>query len=355
MAAAMEDVIMTQSTKLMLRSKIRQPPPFFSHLFLMGTGTWLTLGDRDTKDTKSQANNENINVSLVAALMLTIATAHMFAIDEFDWQGLEERWGKRPAGRMHEVTLALSFVFVTCSVLAMLGSVTMLIVNGELGTEMEASRFAQLMGLRQSMGYQYLMLSLILVGVICIAHSVMFSLDQLATWIWLGPFVILASTMVLGSIVPAMDALYNVKHAAHTAPPTNLDARDLLHYVKRFSDQFGVGMLSEDSLVDFISFARDIDHSNDAHQGRRGSFATRKGMPPSLSPATLLLLQRIVSETLERYVNNQMGSSDVQHLLDSINPASGSTAEPGDASNSNTHNSGGPRADDHQVVSATTS
>jgi hypothetical protein len=65
---------LTMSNKLVRTADIKKPPPFIAHLFLMGTGKWLKLGDADSGDVKAQAGNEQVNVSLVAALMFTVTT-----------------------------------------------------------------------------------------------------------------------------------------------------------------------------------------------------------------------------------------------------------------------------------------
>jgi hypothetical protein len=55
----------------------------FIDLFLIGTGKWLKLGDAYIEDVKTQAGNEQGNVSLVAALMFTVL-GHIYMLAVLD-------------------------------------------------------------------------------------------------------------------------------------------------------------------------------------------------------------------------------------------------------------------------------
>ena len=83
--AAGAKLALTMSSRLIHPDDIKKPPAFFSHLYLMGAGAWLKLGDNDSDDVKNQAGNEQVNVSLVAALLFTVTTAYLFNIDQLDW------------------------------------------------------------------------------------------------------------------------------------------------------------------------------------------------------------------------------------------------------------------------------
>jgi hypothetical protein len=165
----------------------------------------------------------------------------------------------------------------------------------------EASRFQQIMGLQQSLGFQLLMLSGVLVGLMCILHVVIFSLNNLATFVMVPVFALTVVVVVFFSFMPAIDALYRIKFAVHTNRPTTLSVEQLAPYVSSFCNEFGVGMLTESSLVDYIAGTRDNDPN-----ARRDSFQSREGLSSVLSPATTTLLRAIVHDLQKRYVDDQM-------------------------------------------------
>jgi hypothetical protein len=165
----------------------------------------------------------------------------------------------------------------------------------------EASRFQQIMGLQQSLGFQLLMLSGVLVGLMCALHVVIFSLNNLATFVMAPVFALITSVVLFFSFMPAIDALYHIKFAVHTNRPTTLSVEQLGPYVSSFCNEFGASMLTESSLVDYIAATRDTDPS-----ARRDSFQSREGLSSVLSPATKLLLRAIVELVQKRYVDDQM-------------------------------------------------
>ncbi|KAJ1622983.1 hypothetical protein T492DRAFT_845868 [Pavlovales sp. CCMP2436] len=210
---------------------------------MMGTGKWLKLGDKDSGDVKAQAGNEQVNVSLVAALMFTVTTSYLFNVDQGDWAFAEEKWrGVRGAGIWHELQLVISFTASLTTILSTLTSVVILMVSGELANNE----------------------------------------------VWRGyPACINA--------VSALTALLLRSHHPHLHPHCRATAARAA-YVESLCNEFGVGMLTAESLMDYIAGTRDKDPSAKA----------RDGMSSVLSPATTLLLSAIVHKTMQCYVDDQM-------------------------------------------------
>lgn len=298
---------LTMSSRFIHPGYIKKPPSFFAHLYLMGAGAWLKLGDSDSDDVKSQAGNEQVNVSLVAALLFTVTTAYLFNIDQLDWAFAEDKWGAYGASTWHEFQLLVSFMASALNVLATLSSVVVLMINGELANNEEAAHFQDVMGLRQSMGFQLLMLSASLVGVLCVVHLIIFSYNNIATWIMIPLFSFFVWATLLNSFVPAIDALYKIKYAVHTTKPSVISIEQLGEYVERFCKEYGIDMLTQESVLNYIAVTREQDASVAA--GQRGAYQGQRGMPTSLSPVSRLLLKTVVEKTMQRYVESQMKKS----------------------------------------------
>jgi hypothetical protein len=299
---------LTLSNKIIRSDDIQKPPNFWAHLLLMGMGKWLKLGDADSSDgdVKAQVNNEQVNISLVAALLFTVTTSYVFAIDEFNWAHVEAKWGAQTATIFHEFQLIIAFISSVTNVLATIVSVVILMIYGELDN-VEAGHFQQLMGLRQSVGFQFLMLSASLTGVMIIIHSVIFAIEgAITTAILLALFGLCAYVAVVHTMVPAMDVLYRIKFASQTSRPTTLPAAELAGHVRQYCAEFGVGVLSEQALLRYIAIARDRVQRQASPADRRASFKQRDGMTTVLSPASRLLLKTLIEGALQRYVDAKM-------------------------------------------------
>jgi hypothetical protein len=230
-----------------------------------------------------------VNVSLVGALLFTVSTSNLFGIDGYDWAFVEEKWGAATADLLHELQLVVAHTTSATNVIAALSSVVILMVNGELSSQEEFASFQALMGLRQSIGFQLLITSSMLTGILCVTHCVIFSYNNLASLIALPLFGLTTSVALFGSFCPAIDALYKVKYHTHTQKPVNVPVKALGAYIARFCAEYGLEHLTESAVLDLIAKSD-----------------TSSKMASILSSATHELLAAMVARTCAGYIDAQM-------------------------------------------------
>jgi hypothetical protein len=242
----------------------------------------------------------------VAALLFTVTTSYIFAIDEFNWPAVEARWGAQVSSILHDVQLGISFVACLFNILSTIVSVVILMIYGELDSG-EASHFQQLMGLRQSVGFQLLMLSAPMTGLMIIIHGIIFSTAITTTFsVLMAIFGVCVYVTLFQTMMPAMDTLYHIKFASQTSRPTTLSGAELSLHVQCFCAEFGVALLSESAVLRYIALSRDSAARSASAAERSASFTQRVGLSTVLSPGSRKLLSALIEKALQGYVDANM-------------------------------------------------
>lgn len=294
--------------------RVVTPPQ--SRLWVLATmflGSWLKLGDDDESDVKAQISSEMVNISLISALIFTVAADFFFNVDGFDWDGIEERWGEFMARVLHDVLLTVSFASCCSTIVSTFACVLIMVVNGEFAGSEEAEVFQRMMGLRLSYGFQTLCAGIFLL-------AFFFSLTAVAlsdTWWAVGlvfAFLLLNGVSLVYVITYAVHMLYKIKHAFQTGKAVQLSAVEVQTYAGQYLALVGSPhQLSAANLASFIRMQ--LLRRDD------GGDRSARETPVVLSGLSAALIERVVHDKLQEHVDAQMRS--VESIQLSIVPPLG--------------------------------
>lgn len=136
--------------------------PSFRLLSRMWTGDFMTLGDADNFDMRSEIVNECNTVALGSALISTVMLANMVAMPEFNIVDdlVANSWGTDVAWFFYRSWQPIHLSLITMQVMAMVYCIFVLIALGELTGDMEVRSFSIRIGAKLSGGFVLFLVSL---------------------------------------------------------------------------------------------------------------------------------------------------------------------------------------------------
>jgi hypothetical protein len=191
-------------------------PTFCTVSYNMMYGKWLSLGNGDlySECTKESIVNEQTNVAVTAALLLTIEFAFFFMIPSLDFNVLLDNFdysgGSIAAKWFNDATYAISIFYITVTCLSMVYCMMMLLVLGEMNQE-ELRDYVRIMGTKINQGFL-----LFFVGLTSLALHVGATVF-LGTKTWGGRMFALCfcgipvGIIIMGTYTPMILNLYKVK------------------------------------------------------------------------------------------------------------------------------------------------
>lgn len=189
-------------------------------------GKWLFLGDYDKAHSgRESIVNEQNNVALISALVLTMQFSFFMAIEGYDWKKVAENIGLTPTADAVEWIKALNYSMSLFSIVttfcSMVFAAIMLLIFGELTGESEFTDYVKDVGAKVSGGF-----GLYMCGMCTFAlHGTVFALLNLPNW---GPRVVVAAfcgipvgiivdSIVMTLLAPSVHSLYKIKLTRQTA------------------------------------------------------------------------------------------------------------------------------------------
>lgn len=262
-------------------------------------GKWLALGDSDiySECTKESIVNEQTNVAITAALLLTIDFSFFFLVPDMNFDGMLSSFGYSggsiAAEWFNDATYAISIFYITITCLSMVYCMMMLLVLGEMNKE-ELRDYVRLMGTKMNQGFL-----LFFIGLTSLALHVGATVF-LGTKTWGGRMFALCfcgipvGFVVMMSLTPMIHNLYKVKlERAKLGPadhgPCALDAAELRQQLAEFLKVINPELLSAEN------FSQWVKEQN----------ARRRGFSACLASLTQKRLDRIVEEHHEERLREE--------------------------------------------------
>lgn len=241
-------------------------PSFCNLSFTAVHGHWLRLGDFNVSKERNVDNflNEQNNVALISALMLTVQMALLFVLQaDYPWEdaaqymGVAEADVQAVADTLNDFYFALVLFSITFTACAMVLATLQLLVHGELDGRQEFELYQEMMGPKIHGGFK-----LFFVGMLSFA----FALGSLVFFFcrsWEGKFAALAACGVPVAYIstvhltPSIYTLYRTKHARMVLPqehqgPIVLSKEQVGEHLDRLVELLDPELISLKVLVQFV-------------------------------------------------------------------------------------------------------
>lgn len=233
--------------------------PSFRLLSRMWTGDFMTLGDADNFDMRSEIVNECNTVALGSALISTVMLANMVAMPEFNIVDdlVANSWGTDVAWFFYRSWQPIHLSLITMQVMAMVYCIFVLIALGELTGDMEVRSFSIRIGAKLSGGFVLFLVSLTGYAIWMMLFAIFYNPKTAASICYiLIPFMVIVMFIAYLIYLPVLMELYNVKLESRICKPLVLTRKELRSALDAYVRSIGdARQVSPTNFVMFLTEA----------------------------------------------------------------------------------------------------
>uniref|UniRef100_A0A7S3Y7L3 Uncharacterized protein n=1 Tax=Heterosigma akashiwo TaxID=2829 RepID=A0A7S3Y7L3_HETAK len=232
------------------REQIDVPTLFQCYAKEIFSQKWLQLGDAEGDDVRGRITDQNNNIALTAALMLTIQFALVFMIPDLPWEDVEEKWGPSFVEYSLDYSMLLTILSITFTWMAMLVPIMFLLSVNQLNGESEIRTLLKMLQAKST-------IVLLMLGTVFHAVGGLYIcfIFQRKWWNMIISIAVAISTMIYLSFTyyaPVVHSLYKVKHASTQSPPVVLSTQDIDFYLDEFAECIGEELLSPQAFERYV-------------------------------------------------------------------------------------------------------
>mmetsp|Transcript_1082 Transcript_1082/g.1735 ORF Transcript_1082/g.1735 Transcript_1082/m.1735 type:complete len:331 (+) Transcript_1082:116-1108(+) len=216
---------------------------------------WLQLGDDEGgDDVRDQVVNEQNNVALTSALMLTIQFALLFYLPDLPWSDVEEKWGKTFVNYSLDYSIMFTMVGIAINWLGMVFSIILLLILNELNGPSEITTMIRMLGTKASSGFLMLVLGLIFTALVSLYISFIFQREWWNMVVSIVVVLAVCAGLSYWLFGPTFHTLFKVKAISCSTkhPPAVLSAFEVRKSLNDFVQTIGVEFLSPKALERFV-------------------------------------------------------------------------------------------------------
>ena len=291
-----------------VQDSIRVPrcDKLLARMWMLG---FLFLGEsHDRAD--DRAVNEQTNVGLIAALLLTITLPYQLATQDMDWSMIEGMYGEGAVQFHTDALTYLALMSTLCMFLSVVHAALTIMYVGVCDSDYESYQLSQLLGIRMSAGFILFIFGAVFMAGFLVYHYILFSFSWWKTILGLASIGVSVMGYIFLAAVPQQQGLYQVKMTAYQNEPTMLTNEDIESISAAFCQEIGAEWMNPEILVKYAEL-----YIREQRGCMRASNRADQEQPVVLSDMSIKILSALADKVAEKHVENCLGEISLLKIL----------------------------------------